>query len=205
MVTRSSIAHDLLFARGESPAARLGVAAVAREFFLAFVNEEGAGKTGVGNEEGVETFDFAEVAFDDIVGDVIGPIIVAGASLYWYPIAPTPLVVATMATEVDDEVVLFGDYIDEAVEGTADAFFGGVGVFDEGDVSWVEVVAGSEELDKGFNIADSVAEFGAMLILVDGDGQQVVGAFRFGGILRGSVSADEVAIGHCVVLGCFVR
>lgn len=30
--------------------------------------------------------------------------------------------VATVATEVDDKVVLVGYYIDEAVKGTADAF-----------------------------------------------------------------------------------
>ena len=84
--------------------------------------------------------------------------------------------VATVTAEIDDEVVLFADYIDEAIEGTADAFFGGFGIFDEGDMCRVEMVAGGQELDEGFGIANSVVEFGAMLVVVDGDGQQVVGA-----------------------------
>ena len=150
----------------------------------------------------MEAFDPRKVGFDQIVGDVVGPIIIAGARFYGYPITTTPLMVATVAAEVDDEVVLFGDYINEAVEGAADAFFGGFGIFDEGNMRWVKMVAGSQERDKSFGITDSVAEFGAMLILVDGDGQQVVGASGRGGGAALSVFADEVAIGH-VVLGCF--
>ena len=41
-----------------------------------------------------------------------------------------------------------------------------------------------------------------MLILVDGDGQQVVGALGGGGGAALSVFADEIAIGH-VVFGLF--
>ena len=147
-------------------------------------------------------FDLAEVAFDDIVGDVIGPIIVAGARLYWYPIATASLVVATVSTEVDDEVILFGDHIDEAVKGTADAFFGSFGVFDEGDVRAFKIVATGQQLDERLDVADGVVEFGAMKVVVDGDGQQVVGAAGGGSGAALSVFADEVAIGH-VVFGLF--
>ena len=92
--------------------------------------------------------------------------------------------------------VLLHAHIDEAIEGTADAFFGGVGVLDEGDVSWVEMVASGQELDEGFGIADRVVELGAMEVVIDGDGQQVVGATRGGGGAALSVFAYEVAIGH---------
>ena len=104
--------------------------------------------------------------------------------------------VATVATEVNDEIVLFSDHIDEAIKGAADAFFGGFGVFDEGDVIRVEVVAGGQELDEGFGIMDGVVEFGAMKVVIDGDGQQVVGASGGGGGAALSVFGDEVAIGH---------
>ncbi len=49
-----------------------------------------------------------------------------------------------------------------------------------------------------------VVEFGAMEVVVDGDGQQVVGASGGGGRAALSVFADEIAIEH-VVLGCFGR
>ena len=45
-----------------------------------------------------------------------------------------------------------------------------------------------------------VVEFGTMEVVVDGDGQQVVGALGGGGGAALSVFADEVAIGH--ELGC---
>ncbi len=152
----------------------------------------------------METFDPRKVRFDQVVGEIVGPIIVAGARLYGYPVAAEVFIVAPVSTEVDDEVVLGRDGFDEPKKSLLDGLFIGLAVFDEGDVCWFYMVASSHQLDEGFYVANGIVEFGAMEIVVDGDGQQVVGASGRSGIAALSVFADEIAIKH-VVLGCLGR
>ncbi len=65
-------------------------------------------------------------------------------------------------------------------------------------VTWI---VGRHQLNKRFYIAHSVVELGAMQVVIDSDGQRVVGTSGWGGdSLLGSVFADEIAIGH--ELGC---
>ncbi len=100
------------------------------ELFFAFVDEQRARKTGIGNEKSVEAFDFAEVTFDLIIGEVVGPILIPFSRFDRNPETAPSLMVPSVATEVDNEVILWRDQINQAVESAFNAPFGGFGIFD---------------------------------------------------------------------------